>query len=122
MLETDSGALICDLAEVYHIFDYKQFPPSKVAVLAIGLRDDSRIKMKMNNMRHSIDTMLLAALVDRMSLLLWAKTEDGMKGYNRPKSVFDQLMGEEKRNDIVAFDTPEDFEKEWNKIAKRGEA
>lgn len=122
MLETDSGALICDLAEVYHIFDYKQFPPSKVAVLAIGLRDDSRIKMKMNNMRHSIDTMLLAALVDRMSLLLWTKTEDGMKGYNRPKSVFDQLMGEEKRNDIVAFDTPEDFEKEWNKIAKRGEA
>lgn len=115
MIATDKTALICDLAETYHIFDYTKLPVMQVAVLAVGLRDTSRIKMKMNNMRHSLDTMLLAALVDRMSLLLWAKTQDGINGFNRPKSVFEQLIGEETHTDIVAFESPEAFEKEWKR-------
>ena len=121
MIATDKNALICDLAETYQIFDYTKLPVTQVAVLSVGLRDNSRIKMKMNNMRHSLDTMLLAAGVDRMSLLLWAKTEDGAKGRNKPKSVFEQLIETKKDEDIVSFNSPEEFEKEWARLAKRGE-
>jgi len=46
MIKLDENALICDFAETYHIYDYRQLPPTRVAVFACGLRDDSRIKMK----------------------------------------------------------------------------
>ena len=122
MFATDKDALICDLAETYHIYNYKSLPASMVATLAVGLREDSRIKMKLNNMRHSFDTMLMALLVDRMSLLVWLNTKDGATGTNRPASIFEQLILKEKENNIEGFDSSEDFEEEREKLLKRGES
>lgn len=46
MIQTDEDALICDLAETYQIYDYRQLPAYQVAVFSYGLRDDSRIKVR----------------------------------------------------------------------------
>ena len=46
MIRFDEDALICDLAETYHIYDYRSLPVKLVATLSAGLRDDSRIKLK----------------------------------------------------------------------------
>lgn len=120
MLATDRDALICDLAETYHIYDYKMLPPATVAVLSVGLRNDSRIKLKMNDLRHPLQTMLTALLVDRMSLLVWMHSQDGADGVNRPKSLFDALMGEECEGNVIGFETPEEFEAEKEKILRGG--
>ena len=40
MIKTDEDALICDLAETYRIYDYRQLPAYQVAVFSFGLRDD----------------------------------------------------------------------------------
>lgn len=119
MIAIDETSLICDLAETYHIYDYKSLPLSKVAAFSVGLRENSRIKMKMNSMKYSLETVLLAAVVDRLSILIWAKTEDGTHGINKPISIVDKLLGE--KEDIVGFDTPTDFENEWKKIIERSE-
>lgn len=116
MLETDEGALICDLAETYGIYDYMQLPPLTVATLAVGLREDARIRMKMSGVDYSLETILLASAVDRLSLLLWSKTKDGEKGRRRPKSIVEQLM-KKTNSEIRAFRTPEALEKEWRRIA-----
>ena len=47
MVKTDKDAWMCDLAETYHIYDYESLPLSKVAIFSVGLRANSRIKMKM---------------------------------------------------------------------------
>lgn len=120
MITTDEDALICDLAETYHIFDYKSLPLSKVATFSVGLRDDSRIKMKMNGLKYSFETILFAAITDRLSQLIWMQSEDAQHGTNRPVSIVGQLL-EENGKEIVGFDTPEDFQKEWKKIMERGE-
>ena len=39
MLNTDSDALECDLAETYHIYNYKELPLKKVALFSVGLRE-----------------------------------------------------------------------------------
>ena len=39
MIKQDEDALICDLAETYRIYDYRQLPLLQVAVFAYGLRD-----------------------------------------------------------------------------------
>ena len=120
MITVDEEALICDLAETYHIYDYKSLPLSRVAIFAVGLRADSRIKMKMNNMRYPFETILMAAGVDRLTNLLWMKSKDGASGINKPKSILSQLLNEEMESDIEAFSTPEDFEKRRNEILQKG--
>ena len=116
MIATDENALICDLAETYRIYDYKSLPASRIAAFSVGLRDNSRIKLKMNNTKHSLDTLLLAAIADRLSLLVWSKTKDSMQGINRPPSIMAKLLGEEEEKNVVSFDTPDAFDAEWKKI------
>lgn len=99
MIHIDKDALECDLAETYRIYDMYGLPCSKVALFSCGLREDSRIKMKINNQNVSLSQTLLASIVDRLSLLCWLNSDDGRTGKNRPKSLLDALQGnvEEKR-------------------------
>ena len=114
MINLDEDALVCDLAETYQIYDYKQLPLNQVAVFAYGLRDDSRIKQMMSNQIVPLETTLLASIVDRLSLSLWLQTKDGQKGVNRPASIADQLIKRDKsendRKDYLVFESGEDFE------------
>lgn len=117
MLAADRDALVCDLAETYGIFDYRALPATLLATLAVGLREDSRIKTRLSGGKVPRREMLLAAAVDRLSILVWFLSDDGPKGRNRPASVLDALMGEEPKPDnVVAFDSAADFEAEWTRI------
>ena len=123
MIKLDEDALICDLAEVYHILDYKQLPASRVAVFSLGLRDSSRIKLKMTNNSFDFDTMLLAGILDKVNLLFWSKTKDAEKNKNRPLSIVDMLTGNKKEEpkNVVSFKSGKDFEAERNKLLGVGE-
>ncbi|VSQ14792.1 phage protein [Streptococcus pneumoniae] len=114
MIALDEDALICDLAEIYQIYDYKQLPLNQVAVFAYGLRDDSRIKQMMSDQIVPLETTLLASIVDRLSLSLWLKTKDGQKGVNRPASIAELLTKNNKEEgderDYLVFESGEDFE------------
>lgn len=118
MIRQDEDALICDLAETYRIYDYRQLPLLQVAVFAYGLRDDSRIKKIISNQVVSLDTLLFASMVDRLSLSLWLQTKDGQKGTNRPNSIVDQLTKREEKDekDYLVFKSGEDFENYRKKL------
>ncbi len=119
MLKTDKNALICDLAETYQIYDYRQLPPLQVAVFAIGLRDDSRIKMKLSGAKVPPDILLLAGIIDRLNLLLWTKTKDAEKGLNRPKPILSDLYY--KESEVSAFASGKEFEKERQRLIAQAE-
>lgn len=103
--------LVCDMAETYHVYDWRGLGLPLAATLAAGLRDNSRVKMALAGTRADAQTSLLAALVDNTSVLVWQRTKDAEKGINRPKSVLAKLTGEtEKKNrEIAAYRTPEEF-------------
>lgn len=123
MIAEDEDALICDLAETYKIYDYRQLPPTRAAVFAVGLKDDSRIKMKLSGHKVSIDTLLLAGISDRLSILLWWKTRDGQKGRNKPAMMVEILTSKEVKNtDVVVFSSGEDFENTRNMIISGAQA
>lgn len=119
MIKVDENALICDLAETYQIYNYRQLPPSTVAIFCIGLRDDSRIKMKLSGAKVSPNILLLSGIVDRLNLLLWSKTKDGPKGINKPKSILSELYN--KESDVSAFTSGKEFEEERNRLIKAAE-
>lgn len=116
MISLDRDALICDLAETYHIFNYKELPARQVALLSAGLRDNSRIKLKMMGMKCSIDTLLLANIQDRLSILVWMNTKDGQSGKNKPKSVAEQFIDVENETEIIGFSSASEFEEYRNRI------
>lgn len=118
MITTDKNALICDLAETYGIFNYRALPVDTLAVLSVGLRENSRIKMKLSGVNVAPDFLLLAKAVDLLALLFWSKTEDAQKGANRPSSIVEMLTRVEKESDVLSFETAEDFDAEWQRITR----
>lgn len=102
--------LICDLAETYQILNYRSLPARTVAALVAGLRDDSRLKMKAEDVKASRDTILLATIADRLgAIMAW------LMGIERPPLFVKDLLGDsymqqdKDNNDIVVYDSPEEF-------------
>lgn len=122
MVHTDRSALICDMAETYGIYDMGSLPVTTVAILASGLRDNSRIKMKLAGMKVSNELLLLAHAVDRLSVLIWQDTKDGMRGRNKPPSIAEKILygDSNKKFKTDGFDTPDAFWETRRKILERG--
>ena len=116
MISADRDALVCDLAETYGIFDFRALPVSLLATLAVGLREDSRIKRILSGAKATRSELLMAAMVDRLSMLLWAQTEDGKNGTNRPQSILAVIQGEQQESPVAAFETADEYEAEWARI------
>jgi hypothetical protein len=125
MLKADRDALLCDLAETYGVYSFESLPTNTVAILACGLRANSRIKMKFAGVHDGApDILLLGHIADRLGLLVWQKTKDGQKGRKRPPSFVEELTGKadkEKKTVITvsAFETPEEFERARLAIIKK---
>lgn len=119
MLDVDEDAVICDLAETYHVFDLYQQPADFVATLAVGLRDDSRIKMKLKGLRLPPELLALSHAADSLRTLVWFKTQDGHDGRNRPASILELMeviSGGKKKDDTRGFKSGEEFMNEWNRL------
>lgn len=114
-MSADRDALLCDFAETYGIYDFGGLPVSTLATLAVGLRENSRIKMHMSGTVISRTDMLLAAAVDRLSLLCWAQTEDGQRNVNQPQSVLSIILGQkiDQERQVQAYETGRDFDNAW---------
>lgn len=114
--------LVCDFAEIYHIYDYRSLPARLAATYAAGLRQDSRIKMKMSGSKLRLDEMLLALIADTLAIMAWQNTKDGQHNRNKPKSILTALTAEpEEKNDAPVFESPEAFRVWRDKFVKEGE-
>lgn len=118
MITADEEALICDFAETYGIYNYRKLPLKTAAILAAGLRDNSRIKIKLSGLNAAPETILNAAIADRIGMLVWMQSKDGVKNQNRPASILDKILNpEKKKEDVTTFATGQDFEDEWNRLS-----
>lgn len=118
MIKADEDCLICDLAETYHIFNYRELSVKTIATLSIGLRDDSRIKMKLSGQKLNLNKSLQALIVDDLNFLVWAKTKDAQKNKNKPKSIFKALTSTATQ-DLFGFDSVDDFMSERKRLMER---
>ena len=114
-MELDEGALICDLAETYHICDYRSLPVKLVATLSAGLRDSSRIKLKAAGAPADLETILLATIADNLTILRLGFSRDRR---NKP-DLFTEAIYSETKPKTQGFKTAADFEAALKRI--RGE-
>ena len=87
--------MACELARVYHIFDYWKYRPSYIGILLDGLQ------------KPTLEQTLLAIIADRLSNLVWMNSADGVKGINPPASIAGILHG--KKDVEEGYDTPEEY-------------
>ena len=109
MVKTDEALLMCDFAETYGIYDYRQLPLRNAAAFSAGLRENSRIRQKMEGAPADQTTILLASISDRLGLILSC-----LNGSDAPESIVERIFGscEKKERPVRAYDTPEEFLKE----------
>ena len=116
MINLDEGALICDLAETYNVFDYRSLPVKLAATLSAGLRNDSRIKLLAADLPTSQETLLLATIADRITAFHYGFSKDAKEP---PRSMVDAIMGgsqKKKKNGALSFRTAAEFEAMRKKI------
>lgn len=117
MIALDEDALICDMAETYHIYSMEQLPVEYAATLAAGLRHDSRIKLKAAGLRVDLNTLFMAHIADNTAINWWIQTKDAQSGKNQPKSFVKILFPElDDSSHAKEFDTGESFLEEWRRI------
>lgn len=75
--------------------------------------------MKISGKNITLDQMLMAMAVDCLNFLCWTKTKEAQKGRNKPKRIIDTLMVDEKKDEYVTFETPEEY-LEYVKRKKEG--
>lgn|GEM_PF-5283895 len=105
MLAFDKTALVCDLAETYGIYNYRALPVMTLAALVSGLRPDSRIKLKMANIKETSSEVLLIQIFDLLQMMRyqWFATKKDPP----PKLLSDVLIGrmpevpDEKRDKVL---------------------
>ena len=107
MEAVDKDALICDMQQFYNI-DYIQLintEPLRAAVLACGLRSDSRIIQAITGTCASNEEILLADIADRLGIFIWGYF--GKHG-RQPQSLRESLIKKKKN---VTVTSPEAFKK-----------
>lgn len=109
MLGVDRDAVICDLAETYHVFDYKAIPVMTLATLCAGLHDDSRIKMRMMGLHRIAPSFALVRAADMLTVINYSLT--AKQGVKIPKLYQDIMIGKQKKKRTSGFSSIEEFEK-----------
>lgn len=111
MINVCEGDMICDLAETYNILNYKELSPFLVATLVFGLRDNSRVKVKLSGSILTFEQIILTKISDSLEFLCWTKTESAQKNRNRPKPLLQKLLNPKKeKEDLKTFSTPQEYE------------
>ena len=118
MMATDMDALICDFAETYGIIDMEALPVDKLAVLSCGLRENSRIRMKMAGAKTNTETFLLAGCFDMLSWIKWSKTQYAADGGPPPTGILQSLLGQTSGSETVGFRSADEYEAARERIIR----
>lgn len=110
--------LICDMAETYHVLNWRELPLRTAAILASGLPQDSRCRRKLSGQKLRILEYTQLAIIDELRLLVYSRTEDAVTGKNRPKSILKEVLHQDEIPKTLSFRTPEEFEARRMKIIK----
>ena len=97
--------LICDLLEIYHIWDYHGVPVKMLCTLCSGLGPDTRIGMKLSGRKVPINNILMALIVDYLA--------GESEGYKRIAPTFYESKDEEEQE---AFYSAEEYEEARRRI------
>lgn len=119
-VKNNEDALICDLAETYQIYDWKSYHVSFIAILAAGLRQNSRSRMALDSVQADLNGSLLAIIHDDLQNLIYVtQSAHSRKKLKKPEYITDKIIhGVHKQaTEYQGYESSEDYEKAWERLA-----
>lgn len=108
--------MYCDLAEVYHVYDFRELPLLTAARLARGLPADCRAWRKIRGEELRFGERLAVLAFDVLTQIrFYAARAAGYK-VPFPKALYSELTGAKTEKGADGFDSAEDFERERQRI------
>lgn len=102
--------MICDLAEVYRIYDYRGVPGRLLGTLVAGLGVDSRVYQKMAGQTVPTNVLMDAMIVDELRHIAYVvRRIGGDDTQDPPESLAATLVEATRTKEERTFMTPEDF-------------
>lgn len=97
-------------------------PAQKLAIFAKGLKSDSRVMVKMSPYTVPLRDVLLASLIDEIRAFRYSFSKDAKTGNNAPHMLVRafQRNQDQKKSNVIAFDSSEDFENRIAELRKKG--
>lgn len=117
LLARHKNAFICDLAETYQIYDWRQIPIRTLGILAAGLRYNSRVVLEESGEDYPLDTLILASIADTTRYLLYSL--GAKKGDPLPPSIVESLRNEPDEKEEQTYLTGDDFQAAREAILQR---
>ncbi len=116
MIKLDKNALICDFAETYRIYDLWALPARYVSILAVGLKNSSRIKISKSDTSIEFKELLLASILDNLAMINYKLSDQA----EPPESITAKLLDIEDEASSVVFGSIEDYRLARKKIINGG--
>lgn len=114
-MENYPDELTCDMVETYGVFDIKRVPARLLATLAVGLRDDSRVKMAKSGLLVDNTTLLLAMILDTIRGLNIDSPQSAVACCYANRTV--KAQPQDREHEV--FDGPEEFRARWKEITRK---
>lgn len=110
MIAFEEEAFICDMAETYHVLDYRALPVPLLITLSSGLGLNSRVKRKQMKMEELHVEYALASIADYLKLIYMA-----MAAKKSQSDIFlfsEYVMGniDRRENKTVSYNSGTDFD------------
>lgn len=116
----DEDSLTCDFAETYHIYNWRSFPGRYIATLAVGLRQNSRIRMKASGVMADLDSSMLAMIRDDLETILYTLVKSRTRKHiAKPEYIAEKVIrGDTKQvQEYQGYDDSLDYEKAWERLS-----
>ena len=103
------------------MLDMKALPLRTAAALAVGLREDSRAKLKLSGRRFGFSERLQMMIYDCLNWLKWSRSRACELGYSPPltlEEIIEQnILQAQKREEqrLMGFDSPEELNSYFEK-------
>ena len=114
MIGHDEDALICDMAETYHIYRFDDFDAGYIATLAAGLRDNARIVKKITGCDLSMAELLAAVTADNLTVL-----NHGLAGGKKRPHLFTERLSLGVKEEKKGFASGVEFDA-WRRSFLKG--
>ena len=114
VLNEYESEFICDMAEFYHVFNYKELTPDYLSILLSGLRENSRVQMARAGLKVNLSHVFLATIADEIKIILRRLGVETEQSESLLQILINGKSEQNEQTMCLGFNSKDSFKEWWN--------